>query len=344
MRAFGVVEYGKPLVELDVPEPKLEPGYALLEVVTCGVCFSDVKTSRGKMPFSDDLQLPHIPGHEICGRVLAADPPGVFEPGELVIVYQYWSCGRCRRCQNGEENLCLDLKSWVGFTDPGGFQERLSVPLDRIFRLPEGIDPVAAAPMTCAVGTAYRATVTRGAVRPGSTVAVVGLGGVGIHSLQVAVAAGATAVGLDVSPRTLEVARGLGLQAKDGREFDQRHSGIPAVENEGFDVVIVTAGAQAAYQQAGEIVRKGGRIVCVGYALDLDIAVASPQAVLGEIEVVGSRYVTRGELGRAIELVRLGLVTPVVGSVRPVSDVNKAFEALEAGEVVGRTVLRVSDA
>jgi alcohol dehydrogenase len=342
MRAMAVVDYEGPLVEIDVPEPELRPGTALIEVLTCGVCFSDVKTSRGQMPFSSSLALPHVPGHEICGRVLATEPPGLYEPGELVIVYHYWPCGRCPRCRAGDETLCLALQAWVGFTDPGGFQERLVVPAERLLRV-SGVDPVGAATVNCALGTAYRAVATRAQAAPGSSVAVVGLGGVGIHALQVAAAAGAAAVGLDPSVRAREVAAELGLPAFDTVGFDTGTPGLESVASEGFDAVVVTAGVEAAYGQAMELVRKGGRIICVGYALGSDFRAATPWLVLDEIAVLGSRYVTRAELARAIELVALGRVKPVVDVVRPLREVNDAYDDLTSGRVVGRTVLTVSD-
>lgn len=341
MRAMAVVAYGDPLVEIDVPEPELKPGHALVDVLACGVCFSDVKTSRGEMPFSADLALPHIPGHEICGRIVATSPAGVFAEGELVVVHHYWPCGRCRRCRAGDENLCSELTAWMGFTHPGGFQERLAIPLDRLLRVPAGIDPIEAAPMTCALGTAYRAAITQGGLKPGMSAAVIGLGGVGIHALQVASAAGASVVGLDVSARALEVARGLGLHALDAREDELDSSVAPAVVDEGFDVVIVTAGAESAYTRAGELVRKGGRIVAVGYALAARFSLATPRLVLDEIDVRGSRYASRAELEAAIELVRTGRVRPIVDEVKPLDEVNDAFDELAAGGVVGRIVLRV---
>lgn len=333
MRAMAVVGYDEPLVEIDVAEPELRPGTALIEVLTCGVCFSDVKTSRGQMPFSASLQLPHVPGHEICGRVLETSPPGLFEPGELVIVYHYWTCGRCARCRAGDETLCLDLQAWLGFTDPGGFQERLVVPADRLLPI-RGVDPVGAAAVNCALGTAYRAVVTRAQVAPGSTVAVVGLGGVGIHALQVAAAAGAVVVGLDPSTRARDAAADLGLTTVDIDDVGA------ACE---FDAVVVTAGAEPAYRQAVEVVRKGGRIVCVGYAMNSEFRAATPRLVLDEIAVLGSRYVTRAELARAIELVERGHVKPVVDVVRPLHEVNAAYDDLTSGRIVGRTVLAVAD-
>lgn len=339
MKAMAVVDYNRPLEAVEVPEPALLTGHAVIEVLACGVCFSDIKTSRGAMPYSGELALPHIPGHEICGRVVETNPAGAIEPGTLVVVYHYWPCGRCRRCRAGDENLCADLRAWLGFTHDGGFRERLAVPFDRLFTVPVGIDPVHAAPMTCAVGTAYRAAVTRGGVEPGGTVAVIGLGGVGIHALQIAAASGALAVGLDVSARSLEVAAGLGLAAHDAASFETATSEISQVADEGFDVVIVTAGSEAAFRQGTQIVRKGGRIVAVGYAVGLPFSIDTAGLALGEVEVVGSRYVSRDELGRAIELVGSGQIRTIVDSIRPLDEVNEAYDDLTSGKIVGRVVL-----
>src|SRR5215210_3518455 len=143
MRAMAVVDYTTPLRSIDREEPVLEPGHALLDVQTCGVCATDLKIVAGRMPFSNELRLPHVPGHEIFARVVRTEPP------ELV------------------------------------------APVDRLIEVPTTVSAVEAAPLSCAVGTAYRSVVSRAAVRSGDAVAVIGLGGVGIHAAQVAVAAGA---------------------------------------------------------------------------------------------------------------------------------------------------------
>ena len=342
MRAFAVTSYDRPLEPLNLPEPELVAGHALLEVLTCGVCFSDVKTSRGQMPFSGSLSLPHVPGHEICARVLATEPAEALPEGTLVVPHHYTPCRRCRRCRAGEENLCSNFRAWTGFTHPGGFQERLVHALDRLVVLPDGFDPVTAAPMTCALGTGYHAVVSRAGAVPGSTLAVIGLGGVGIHALQVARAAGCVAVGLDLSRRAIEVAAAKGLDARNASTFTNSSSGIPSLEEEGFDAVVVTAGAAAAYDQAAAIVRPGGTIVGVGYSVGSFASLETPHLVLGEITLVGSRFIPIGQMDEAIELVRLGLVAPVVDAVRPLEEVNEAFDDLIAGRIVGRTVLRVS--
>ena len=334
-----VPRYGEALELADVPPPALRPGTARLEILTCGVCFSDVKTARGQMPFSDALPLPHVCGHEICARVLETDPPGALEPGTIVVVYHVWPCRRCGRCRAGQEQLCREPEAWAGFSHPGGFQEQLVAPLDRLTEVPAGIDPVHAAPLTCALGTAYRAVLTRGGVTGGATVAVIGLGGVGIHALQIAHAAGARATGFDISERALAVARGLGLRAQ--------HASDPALpadaRGEGLDVVIDTVGRAVTMQQAERLVRPGGRVVVVGYGVGSSFELPSARFVLEEIEVVGSRYVARDELERAIRLVADGRVQTVVDRVLPLEQANDAIAALEAGEVAGRVVLKVAD-
>ena len=341
MRAMAITEYGAPLERIEVPEPQLRSGHALIEVLTCGVCFSDVKTARGQMPFSNELKLPHLPGHEICGQVLDTDPSGALEPGTNVVVYHVWPCRVCSRCRAGEDNICVNPQAWAGFTHPGGFQDRLLVPLDRVVAVPDSIDPVHAAPMTCALGTAYRATVTRGRVTAGSRVVVIGLGGVGIHVLQIARAAGALAVGLDTSQRSVNVARDLGLDAHQADDSDTHEQLVDEYGREGVDVVIDTVGYEDTIQHADRLVRPGGRIIAVGYSPTINFSLPSPRFVLEEIQLLGSRYVRLDELERAIMLVADGHVEIVVDSVKSLEAANEAFDSLKAGDVVGRVVLDV---
>jgi 2-desacetyl-2-hydroxyethyl bacteriochlorophyllide A dehydrogenase len=342
MRAMVVTAYDAPLVARDLTAPELVRGHALLEVLTCGVCFSDIKIARGKMPFSPGLALPHVPGHEICARVLETDPAGAIEPGTMVVVHNVWPCRRCDRCRAGQENICRAPEVRAGFTEPGGFVERMVAPIDRLTPVPPGIDAVHAAPLTCALGTAYRSVLTRGGVTAGTRALVIGLGGVGIHALQIAHAAGARAAGIDRSERAVAAAAGLGLDARAAADPDLEPGLLAATAGDGFDVVIDTVGHADSIAQADRMVRPGGRIVAVGYALGEVLGLPAPRLVLDEVELVGSRYVLRDELERAIRLVADGRVQVVVDRVEPLEAANDAFAALEGGEVVGRVVLDVA--
>ena len=178
------------------------------------------------------------------------------------------------------------------------------------------IDPVLAAPMSCALGTAYRSVVTRGGVRAGSRVAVLGLGGVGIPAAQVARAAGAVVVGFDLHHATLDAADELGLDARRADDPEAEEDMRAAAGGRGVDVVIDTVGHDDTVAQADRLVRAGGRIVGVGYSPASSYGLPSPRLVLGEIEVVGSRYAHRDDLEHAI--------------------------ALTAGDVVGRAVIDIA--
>lgn len=343
MRAMAVVDYDAPLVPIGVDEPVLREGAALLDILTCGVCFSDVKTSRGRMPFSDTLQLPHVPGHEIFGVVRRTEPAGLVADGTRAVVYHYRPCGRCAACRRGDETLCSRMVAWTGFTHPGGFTERMAVPVDRLVPIPDGIDAIHAAPMSCALGTAYRSVVTRGGVRAGTTAAILGLGGVGIHAAQVARAAGARAVGFDVDARALDAAADLELDARRSDDPSAVDEILASTDGDGVDVVVDTVGADATLALARRLVRRGGTVVGVGYSPSTSLSVPTPSFALDETVYLGSRYAHRDDLANAISLVVRDLVRPVVGLVRPLDAVNEVLAALEAGEVVGRAVLEVQN-
>jgi D-arabinose 1-dehydrogenase-like Zn-dependent alcohol dehydrogenase len=342
MIGMAVREYGEPLEQVDLPDPELTPGSALLDVLTCGVCFTDVKTSRGRQPYSDRLELPHVPGHEICARVVRSDPP-VLAPGTVVVVYHLWPCGRCGRCRAGVEQLCENPVGWTGFMTPGGFQQRMVAPIDRLTVVPPEIDPVDAAPLTCAIGTSYRAVITRGGVRAGDTAVVNGLGGVGIHALQVVAAVGARAIGIDPSVRARDAAAELGLDALDAEDPDVEARVAELAGVDGVDVAIDTVGSPDTIARAFRLVRSAGRVVGVGYSVDANLGgVPAARFVLEEIELVGSRYVARDELDRAVRMVADGDVRPVIDRVLPLDRVNEAMTALEDGDVVGRIVIDVA--
>lgn len=340
---MAVSDYRSGLQPLELPRPELEPGEALVEVTACGVCQSDVKVVRGNMPFSDALPLPHVPGHEICGRVVESNPIGEAASGTRVIAAVHVPCQQCTRCLAGDYQLCQGLES-LGFSRPGGFAGFVKVPFGNLIEVPDELDDVHAAPVSCAVGTAFRAVVTRGGVRLGSSVAVVGLGGVGIHAAQIANLAGAHVVGLDVSAGALDAARKLGLHAERSDDGDIERSVIEKqTQGEGFDVVVETVGKRATLDLACRLIRPGGRLVGVGYTVGTDLVVPSHRFALDEIELVGSRNSKRDELLTALRLAATGRLKVVVDRVEPLEKANDVIDDLESGRIAGRAVLRVAD-
>ena len=317
----------------------------LVRVLGCGVCRSDLKVVSGAMPFSPRLRLPHVPGHEISGEIAALGPEAQGCVGDRVVVFNYWACGRCAHCQAGDETLCERLRGWVGFTSPGGFQEFLAVPDDCVLPLPETVRPEHGGPLSCAVGTAFHATVSRGGVRAGETVAVIGAGGVGLHIIEVARAAGASVCAVDVQPHRLEAARVVGADAAFPAGEDAIAGIRQATGGRGADLVLDTVGHDDSLLAASQLVRTGGRIVLVGYTVRAEEYPPLPteRVVLGQLTVIGSRYVTRLELRRAFALVARGLVRPVISGEVPLERANEALAMVREDRATGRVVVRVGD-
>jgi alcohol dehydrogenase, propanol-preferring len=341
MRAMAVVDYQRPLELLDLPVPDPADGELLVRVRYCGVCFSDVKTVTGHMPYSSSLKLPHVAGHEIAGVVAQTGPGTTLQTGQRVAIYNYWACGTCRSCRAGEETVCLNLRGWVGFTSPGGFQEYLVVPEKYALPLPDSIADEQAAALSCATGTSYRAVISRGKVAAGESVLVVGAGGVGLQALQVARAAGARVFATDVDQRKLARARELGATTPPEGTSDAA-GWLRERTDGGADLVIEAAGKPESLALAGATARPGGRVVMVGYTVGERFPIPSSETVLGEVSYIGSRYVKRDELARAVELVASGAVNPALDEIFELRDANAALQRLTSGAACGRVVLRVS--
>jgi len=340
VRRLVVRAYTEPLELVSAPVPAPGPGEALVEVLACGLCFSDVKTIRGKMPFSADLALPHVPGHEISGRVVELNGGSGPAPGTRVVVFHNWGCQQCAACRSGLDNICRTPRAWVGFTHDGGFQDYLTVPAEYLLTVPDQISPVDACPLTCAIGTAYRAVAVRGRARPGERVVVLGLGGVGIHAAQIAQLSGADTLGIDLDQAKIDAARSLGVR-RAGLVADLARLVREQTSGAGADLVVETTGVPDLVGAALRASRAGSRIVTVGYRVGEQVAVPSDAFTLWEHELLGSRYGTRADIAAGIRLVTGGLLRPVVSQVFPLEQANEAVRRLEQGNVSGRLVISV---
>jgi D-arabinose 1-dehydrogenase-like Zn-dependent alcohol dehydrogenase len=340
VRRMVLRAYGEPLEMDSAPVPIPGPGEALVEVLACGLCFSDIKTIRGRMPYSADLALPHVPGHEISGRVVELNGAAGPAPGTRVVVFHNWGCQQCAACRSGLDNICRTPRAWVGFTHQGGFQEYLTVPAEYLLVVPDELSPVDACPLTCAIGTAYRAVVVRGRARPGERVVVLGLGGVGIHAAQIAQLSGTDTLGIDLDQAKVDAARSVGVRSA-GLIGDLERLVHEQTAGSGADLVVETTGVPDLVEAARRVSRAGSRIVTVGYRVGEQIAVQSDGFTLWEHELLGSRYGTRADIAAGIQLVSDGLLRPVVSQVFALEEANEAVRRLEQGNVTGRLVLSV---
>jgi len=337
MLAMVLEEYGQPLRKYDIPIPTPGPGEVLLRLLACGVCGTDVKIAAGKIPTA---KTPLIMGHEPVGRVIECGPEVTdFLPGDKVAVWIYVTCGTCEHCLKGRQVLCPGLRR-VGFERPGGFSEYMVVPASNLVAIPDFITDVEAAVLGCAVSTMFRAVTTRGRVQPGEWVLVMGVGGLGIHGVQIAKSAGARVIAVDVDERRLELATRYGAdEVLSFSEHGLNAAVCKITGGRGVDAVLETVGFGNTLNVSIACLVSGGRLVMVGYDPSSVFEVGSPRVVLDEIEIIGSRAMTRKELEGAVDLLARGAVKAVVSACYPLLDVNVALEELRRGRVMGRAVV-----
>ncbi len=210
MRALVYDAFGGPLSVREVPEPACPEDGVLVRVGATGICRSDWHGWRGHD--ADITVLPHVPGHELAGTVVAVGP-GVrrWAVGDRVTTPFVLACGDCPECRDGAGQVCRAQRQ-PGFTQWGSFAEIVALPVAdvNLVALPDAMSFTTAAALGCRYATAYRAVAQVAAVRPGETVAIYGCGGVGLSAVQVAVALGASVVAVDVSEAAVDLAVSLG--------------------------------------------------------------------------------------------------------------------------------------
>ena len=195
----------------DLPRPIPLPREVVIQIAACGVCTLDVSTRRGT--YRRGVELPLIPGHEISGRIVdVGSEVGEFKCGDRVATTQRFSiCGHCRLCRSGHETLCAKRRflGQQGFR--GGYAEYVSVQVDNVAKVPDDVSDEHAAIAACAIGTSLNAVRDVGQVSIGERVMITGAGGgLGIHAVQLARAAGAWVVAQTTSREKANLLSELG--------------------------------------------------------------------------------------------------------------------------------------
>jgi threonine dehydrogenase-like Zn-dependent dehydrogenase len=267
MLAARFTGVGKPLRVEEVPRPEPGPLDVLVRVDACGICLSDVHLLDGGIPA---LRPEVIPGHEASGTVVARGDLAPEGPeGQRVSLAGGRPCGRCARCRVGRMEDCLAFEI-MGFHYDGAWAEYIAVPYFTVAPVPDGVPAEQAAILADAVATPYAALSERSAVRPGESVGLWGIGGLGTHAVQIARLLGA---GLVVAIDPLESARlralKLGADAALDPAADNVVQEIKALTGGlGLDVAVDLVGANAVMKQAVASLGRRGRAVMVGLSID----------------------------------------------------------------------------
>ncbi len=335
MKAALLSEFNRPLRVVDVPRPRAGRCEVIVKVEASGICHTDIHCARGEWA-AHQPPLPRILGHEAVGIVVErGDGVASLKEGDRVSVpWLHSACGFCRFCAGGWETLC-EAQQNSGFSVDGGYAEYVKADARYVGRIPYGIDPREAAPLTCAGLTTYKAVKLAG-TRPSDVVAVFGVGGLGHLAIQYARIAGATVVAVDVVDSKLSLAKDLGAEyvvnprQQDPAEYIRKLGGA--------DQAIAVAVAQQSFEQAFRSLRRGGRLVFVALPPENVVQLPIHETVMNGITIVGSVVGNRAELAEVYELHRRGR-TRVIYQTRKLEDVNEAFEQVENLMVPARVVL-----
>ncbi len=339
MKAMVLEEYHRPLraMQMEIPEPREHE--ILVRVKACGICQTDLKIVRGEIP-PPIVHLPHIAGHEIAAEVVALGK-GVadIQFGDVGVVYLYVPCRHCLLCLSGRENLCMNLRR-VGFELPGGFAEYLRIPAYNFCRFDPELSPVRMAIAPDAIATAYHAVIRLAKVSAGQDVLVVGAGGLGLHGIQIAKLCGARVIAVDQRPQALAEAKEMGADAVLEARPDTPAAIRGMTEGMGVDAVMEFVGRRESLPDSLAALKRGGRLVLVGYAPGQPFPVDSMAMHYNEWQIIGARSCLKIELLQVIRLIEERKIRPHVSQVFPFEKINEALTALQEGGATGRIVLR----
>jgi alcohol dehydrogenase, propanol-preferring len=324
MRAMVLDTTGAPLRSAQLPEPVPTAGQVLLAIRACGVCRTDLHIVDGDLTRP---KLPLVPGHQIVGEVVAGGSR--FEPGARVgVPWLGWTCGECRYCRAGAENLC-DRARFTGYDDDGGYAERAVADERYCFPVPESYPDEQAAPLLCAGLIGFRSLRLTG---DPERIGLYGFGASAHIVCQVAVAQGRRVyAGTRADDNeTQDFARSLGATWA-GDAF----AGPP----DELDAVIVFAPAGELVPAALRHVRKGGSVVCAGIHMS-DIPAFPYDALWGERIIRSVANLTRAD---GEEFLALAPTVPVRTEVETfqLEEANEALTRLRHGELRGAAVLVV---
>ena len=335
MRAWVVREPGPvtddPLRFVEVPDPEPGRGEVRVRVRTCGVCRTDLHVAEGDLPVR---RRDVVPGHEVVGEVERLGPGADrFAVGERIgIPWLRRTCGRCRHCRRGAENLCEDPQ-FTGWTHDGGYAELAVVDEAFAYRLPAGLDDEEAAPLLCAGIIGYRALLRSG-FRPGDRLGIWGFGGSAHLTAQVALAMGAelSVVSRSTAGRALAGRLGAGWVGAPGER-----------PPEPLDAAISFAPAGDVVPEALEALDRGGALALAGIHVTPLPALDYQRHLFQEREVRSVTANTRadGEAFLAIAA-RIGVRSTTVGY--PFEAAADALDDLAHDRFAGAAVLEVSGA
>lgn len=322
LKAVYTYESGIEIVDVEPPKPRDDE--VLVRMEYAGLCHSDIHYMKGEFKYG---YTPITPGHEGSGVVEeVGDNVTRFKPGDRVVIDYVRGCGKCVYCLEGYENRCIEGE-YHGFELDGTFQEYISLPEDNLVRLPDNIPLSVGAIIGCAIVTPYHAIKAVGGVEE-RVVAIIGVGGVGIHGVLLSKILGAKeiyAIDIDDSKRGLAVKYGadyfINPMEEDPVETILKYTGY------GVDVAFEFVGREETIEYAIDIIRKGGTALIAGL-LNRDVSLNPVELISSEKIIMGVEDHTHRDLVEVIDVISSRNID-LSGSIThyyELRDLNKAVQ------------------
>ncbi|MEP0232345.1 MAG: alcohol dehydrogenase AdhP [Parasphingorhabdus sp.] len=333
MKAAVVRAFGAPLDISSVKRPEAKPGKILVKIEACGVCHTDLHAVEGDWPVKP--APPFIPGHEGVGYVceVGAGVTTVKEGDRVGVPWLHTACGHCRHCVGGWETLCPDQQN-TGYSVNGGFAEYVLADPEYVGHLPDGLAFAPAAPILCAGVTVYKG-LKETDTKPGDTIVIVGVGGLGHLAVQYAKAMGRHVVAVDISDSKLALAKKLGadavINAANTDPVKELQSGG------GAEGVLVTAVSNTSFSQGVGMLGRGGTMSLVGLPPG-DFPLPIFDTVLMRKTIRGSIVGTRNDLMESLQFAAEGKVASHY-TEDSLDNINAIFDKMRIGGIDGRVVM-----
>ena len=343
MKAVVFEQFSAPPSIQQVPDPAPAPHGVVVKVMANGVCRSDW---HGWMGHDPDIQLPHVPGHELSGVVEAVGKDVTkWRVGDRVTVPFVGGCGICPECHTGNHQVC-DAQFQPGFTHWGSFAEYVGIHYAdvNLVALPDTLAFDTAASLGCRFVTSFRAVVDQGRVSAGQWVAVHGCGGVGLSAIMIASAAGANVVAVDISEQALALARQLGAVATvNANQVADVVEAVVEITQGGAHVSLDALGHPTTCFNSISNLRKRGKHVQVGLMLADHSTPAIPMSkvIANELEILGSHGMQAHRYDAMLAMIQSGKLAPekLIGRRITLEESVQALINMDKFEGVGVTVV-----
>ncbi|QIG47967.1 zinc-dependent alcohol dehydrogenase family protein [Nordella sp. HKS 07] len=343
MKAVYYETFGQPPVVAKLADPTPGPHGVVVKVEATGLCRSDW---HGWMGHDPDIVLPHVPGHELAGVIVAVGPDvRRWRPGERVTVPFVGGCGACPECTSGNQQVC-ERQFQPGFTAWGSFADYVAVDYadTNLVRLPEELDFATAASLGCRFVTSFRAIVDQGRVGPGEWVAVHGAGGVGLSAIMIASAMGANVIAVDLSPRKLALAIDCGAKVGiDAAKTEDVPAAIRDLTQGGAHVSMDALGSPVTCFNSIACLRRRGRHLQVGLMLADHARPAIPmdKVIAHEIEIRGSHGMQAHRYPAMMAMILAGKLRPqkLIGQTLRLDEAPAALMAMDKFTGTGISII-----